>query len=72
MTNRLLETRIIPRHCGGWLAISGDHEAVKIGVTALTAGEAEAKLAAALAAWRSILTSPDDDLPASECRAACH
>lgn len=60
MANHPQETRIIPRQCGGWLALSGDREAVQIGVTAPTAGEAEAKLAVALAAWRSILASPAD------------
>lgn len=71
MANHPQETRIIPRQCGGWLALSGGSDEVQIGVTAPTASEAEAKLAAALAAWRLILAS-SDALSASGHPAICH
>lgn len=72
MANHPQESRVFPRQCGGWLALSGASEIVQIGVTASTEAEAQARLATALAAWRLILASPDAASSASEPHPACH
>lgn len=72
MANHPQESEAFPRQCGGWLALSGESEVVRIGVTAPTEAEAQARLATALAAWRLILASPDVASSASEPHAVCH
>jgi len=43
------------RECGGWLAVSGPDEPLKIGVTAETEEEVVANYKESLAAWRRTL-----------------
>jgi hypothetical protein len=45
--------RLIHRECGGWLAVSGSSEPIKIGVTADTEDEAAEKYHERINAWRS-------------------
>ncbi len=47
--------RIIKRECGGWLAVSGRAERVKIGVTAATEIEASDLYLRRIALWREWL-----------------
>lgn len=47
--------KVTERSCGGWLAVSGEDEPIKIGVTAPTENEAEEKYAEAIASWRAML-----------------
>lgn len=49
--------RIIPRECGGWLAISNAADPVKIGVTAASEAEAIYEFDKARERWRAILES---------------
>lgn len=45
----------LPRHCGGWLAMTPLGVALRIGVTADTEAAARQALAAALERWEAIL-----------------
>jgi hypothetical protein len=49
--------RLIPRRCGGWLAVSNEADPVKIGVTAASEAEATREFTKARERWRVILES---------------
>ena len=57
MREESLSPRIIPRKCGGWLAVSNDADPVKIGVTAASEVEANHEFNKARERWRAILES---------------
>ena len=48
--------RLVERRCGGWLAISGAREAVKVGVTAETEADAVELFDSTIRAWRLALS----------------
>jgi len=50
-----MESRLIERECGGWLAVTAPGNSPKIGVTAASPGEAKAAFAKADHAWRRLL-----------------
>lgn len=52
--------RIVQRRGGGWLAISGDDQPLKIGVTAESEQAAREKYSTAVSEWQRTLAS---DLP---------
>lgn len=54
---RLGIIRTVPRHCGGWLALSPIEDALRIGVTAATEAQALAKFAESRLAWQRTLGS---------------
>jgi len=52
-----MRPRIIPRKCGGWLAVSNDADPVKIGVTAASEVDADLEFRTARERWQVILES---------------
>ncbi len=55
MENSSNDVRLLRRECGGWLAVAGPNESIKIGVTAETEEKATAEFNEAIAAWRETL-----------------
>ena len=47
--------RVVPRKCGGWMALSAREGGLQIGVTALSEVEAQAKFHATRAGWQVLL-----------------
>jgi hypothetical protein len=47
--------KVTERSCGGWLAVSGEDEPIKIGVSASTEEDAVSSLERALVQWREML-----------------
>jgi hypothetical protein len=52
-----LSPRIIPRKCGGWLAVSNDADPVRIGVTAASEVNAILDFQKTRDRWQAILES---------------
>ncbi len=52
------DMRIMPRRCGGWLAISGPTQSFKIGVFGNSESEAVDTFRTTLARWHEIYTGP--------------
>ncbi len=57
MPHEMLRPRIIPRKCGGWLALSNDADMVKIGVTAASEVDADLLFQKTRERWQAILES---------------
>ena len=57
MANAPLRPRIIPRKCGGWLAVSNDADPVQIGVTAASEVDADLQFQQTRRRWQAILES---------------
>ena len=53
-----IRPRLIPRRCGGWLAVSNARDPVKIGVTAASKAEARLEFDKTRERWREILATP--------------
>jgi hypothetical protein len=51
--------KLIPRPIGGWIALSGAQDAVKIGVLGATEEEARASFRIARAEWSATLEARD-------------
>ncbi len=60
MTPSLIEPHLIRRECGGWLAISGTTDPVRIGVVADTEDVTRALFRAQRARWDELLAAPFD------------
>jgi len=66
--DKITPPRLIERACGGWLALSGIGESLKIGVVAETADDARNRFAAAVEKWREALSTQKgyaESVPAS-------
>lgn len=53
MANPSSEPRLIARRCGGWLALSGKENPIKIGVCGETQTAALEKFCRSISAWRA-------------------
>jgi hypothetical protein len=53
-----IEPKILPRECGGWLAITPRWSPIRIGVTGATEAAARDRFRAALAKWAEALAAP--------------
>jgi hypothetical protein len=56
---RHVEPELIPRECGGWIAIAPRGAAIRIAVTALSEPEAREKFANSMGCWVENLSRPD-------------
>lgn len=52
-----ISPKILPRHCGGWLAVSPERCPIRIGVTAETEAEVREKFAKSMTQWIQNLNS---------------
>jgi len=57
MTNPSSDPRLIARRCGGWIALSGTENPIKIGVVGETETAALEKFRRSISAWQADITA---------------
>lgn len=63
MEKEVENVRLIPRKCGGWLAVSHRWADIRIGVAGESEAEARENFAAAVAQWRRLLSGRAEKVP---------